>query len=165
MRFLRLATIFAVVRRRIGVYMKKFMVVLLFQLGSILILTACNIETQDQTKIEDSTLDESMPFVDLTRDDIVGIKIFEASLDSEISLSDSETVKMIDLLNDVVIYEEVTEETIVGQMIHIKINKTDNTSIWIKCASPYFIIDDVWYKAAYEPSEEINRYVNDEIIN
>ncbi len=144
--------------------MKKVMI-LLIQLCCILILTACNkTKTQEQANIEDSTTEESKPFIDLTNDDVVGIKIFVASLKSEISLSEDEILEMVDLLNKVVIYEEVVEETIAGQMIQIKINKVDDTSIIVKCANPYFIIDDVWYKAEYEPCEEINKYVN-EIIN
>lgn len=138
---------------------------LLFLLCCILALTSCNnINTQEQTKIADTSTEERMPFINLTRDDVDGIKIFEASLESEIALSEDETINMVDLLNNVVIYEEVVEEERAGQMIHIKINKIDGTSIIVKEFNPYIIIDDVWYKAKYEPCEEINKYAN-EIIN
>ena len=135
--------------------------------------SACkNTDTKELLVTEDTLVEEhtatkkvlteiNKPFENLVSDDVVSISIFEASLESDITLSEDDTLQMVSLLNELVTYQEAEEEERIGQMVQVKISKSDGSLVVVKCFSPYLIIDDVWYEAEYQPMENIDKFVND----
>lgn len=124
------------------------------------------VETKEQLPPEPSvtqhTLPEkSKPFEKLISDDVTDIKIMESSLKSEITLSEDDSLHMIELINKLVITRKAEKEVRLGQMVQIILEKSDNTSVILKCFSPYLIIDDVWYEAEYEPLENVDQFANE----
>lgn len=139
--------------------MKKFIIPFLLLL--IFSLTACQDTTNQQSLTTEDTITEgNMPFENLVRDDVQEVKMFTEPLQTEVSLSEDQIIQLIEILNKVIIYEQISSQTLVGQMIQYQIVKTDGSTLTLKAITPYIIMDDVWYKAEYEPCEELNQLAN-----
>jgi hypothetical protein len=64
------------------------------------------------------------------------------------------------LLNKLEVCGKAEEEERIGQMVQIKIEKSEGSSVIVKCFYPYVMIDNICYEAEYEPLENINKFVN-----
>ncbi len=72
-----------------------------------------------------------------------------------------EIKELVDLLKDVVIYNEdhsYTEYS--GQGVTFTLVMTDGTQTSIMAYNPFLVIDGVGYKTKYEPCEALNHYAN-----
>lgn len=150
--------------------MKKSFIILLVICLTILSSACKNTNEQVETKeqltpepsvTQDTLPEKSKPFENLISDDVTEIKIMESSLKSEITLSEDDSLHMIELINKLVITRKAEEEVRLGQMVQIILEKADNTSVTLKCFSPYLIIDDVWCEAEYEPLENVDQFANE----
>lgn len=128
-------------------------------------LSACQgTENQKPFTVEESVMEVNMPFEDLVCNDVQEVKMFMEPLQTEVLLSDEQRNQLIGILNEVIIYEQISSQTLVGQMVQYQITKSDGNTFSLKTINPYIIIDDIWYKAKYEPCEELNQFAN-EIMN
>ena len=152
--------------------MKKSLIIFLAICLTILFSACKNINTNEQVEMkeqltpepsvnQDALLEKSKPFENLFSDDVTDIKIMDSSLKSKITLSEDDSLHMIELINKLLITRKAEEEVRLGQMVQIILEKADNTSITLKCFSPYLIIDDVWYEAEYEPLENVDQFANE----
>ncbi|SET03176.1 hypothetical protein [[Clostridium] polysaccharolyticum] len=110
--------------------------------------------------IKESLTENDKPFERLSSDDVASISIYEASLKSDIILLEDEALQMISLLNKLEVCGKAEEEERIGQMVQIKIEKSEGSSVIVKCFYPYVMIDNICYEAEYEPLENINKFVN-----
>jgi len=158
--------------------MRKFTVVLFILLILVVsIVTACQSEKQQNSVgIEDANIEEIItednkpeggqkPFEDVTKEDIQEVKIHVVPPDVEKNLSEEEIGQLVALLNEVVIYEEVDPESLVGQTVQFDIIKTDGSKFIIQDLGLYFVIDKVYYKTLYEPIEALNEFANKVLNN
>ena len=78
-----------------------------------------------------------------------------------ITIQITEINELVDLLKDVVIYNEdnsYTEYT--GQGVIFTLVMADGTQTSIMAYNPFLVIDGVGYKTKYEPCEALNQYAN-----
>lgn len=120
-------------------------------------MAVCRSETY---KLPSDVLEGSIPFKNLIKDDIKEVELFAVPPEVNENLSEDQIVELVTIVNKLAIYEEVSPVILSGQMVQCYIVKSDDSVLTIKCLNPYLIIDDVWYKAKYEPCEELNHFVN-----
>ena len=102
------------------------------------------------------------PFKNLTTDEIKEVTVELLPPDVTISLNEENIFALIDILNDVVIYnKDNTYGMYNGQAVIYTIVKTDGTQITVNAYNPFLIIDGVGYKTKYEPCEELSVLGND----
>lgn len=82
--------------------------------------------------------------------------------DQEFSITDGQvTAELVDLLNDVTIYEEDNSfEDYSGQWVEFELTMTDGSSKIVVAYNPFIIIDGIGYKTEYEPCEKLNAFGN-----
>lgn len=82
--------------------------------------------------------------------------------DEEFTITDEQvTVELVDLLNDVTIYEEDNSfEDYSGQWVEFELTMTDGSSKTVVAYNPFIIIDGVGYKTEYEPCEKLSAFGN-----
>lgn len=80
----------------------------------------------------------------------------------EFSITDGQvTAELVDLLNDVTIYEEDNSfEDYSGQWVEFELTMTDGSSKIVVAYNPFIIIDGIGYKTEYEPCEKLNAFGN-----
>lgn len=99
------------------------------------------------------------PFQDLTPAEITSATILLQPPDMTIQVEEPD--KLIDLLQDVVTYEEDSSYTeYVGQAVTIQLTMSDGTQTNITAYNPFLIINGIGYRTEYEPCEALNRYAN-----
>ena len=62
----------------------------------------------------------------------------------------------MDVLNEIEIGEQISEQDIVGGMIQYQITKTDGSVMKFQDMRPYIVIDDNWYKVSEEFSRKLD---------
>lgn len=73
----------------------------------------------------------------------------------------AEVKELVDLLKDVVIYNEDNSYTeYSGQAVTFTLVMTDGTQTGIMEHNPFLVIDGVGYKTKYEPCEALSQYAN-----
>lgn len=99
------------------------------------------------------------PYKDLGAEQIVSATVHLSPPDKTIQIT--ETKELVDLLKDVVIYNEdnsYTEHD--GQGVTFTLAMTDGTQTSIMAYNPFLVIDGVGYKTKFEPCEALNHYAN-----
>ena len=103
------------------------------------------------------------PYQDLTTAEIASTAVLLQPPDKTFQVEEPD--RLIELLQDVVIYEEdnsYTEYT--GQAVTIQLTMCDGTQTSITTCNPFLIIDGTGYRTEYKPCEALNRYAN-ELLN
>ena len=78
-----------------------------------------------------------------------------------ITIQITEIKELVDILKDVVIYNEDDSYTEYdGQGVTFTLVMTDGTQTSIMAYNPFLVIDGVGYKTKYEPCEALNHYAN-----
>ena len=73
----------------------------------------------------------------------------------------TEMTELVNLLKDVVIYQEDNSYTeYCGQGVIFTLTMADGTQTSIMAYNPFLVIDGVGYKTKYEPCEALNQYAN-----
>lgn len=122
--------------------------------------TAC----QNEKNLQPSDTDENItnnkkPFENLAKDDIEEITVFVSPPGDEILLTEDEIIELIPILKDIIIYEKVSpKEDLSGGLVRCTITMSDGSILKVDDISPYIVIDEVWYKAKYEPIEAFNQF-------
>lgn len=100
------------------------------------------------------------PYQNLTATDISSATVLLQPPDKTLQVEEPD--RLIELLQDVVIYEEddsYTENA--GQAVTIQLTMSDGTQTSITAYNPFLIIDGIGYRTEYEPCEALNRYANE----
>ena len=99
------------------------------------------------------------PYKDLEAAQIVFAAVQLSPPDKTIQIT--ETKELVDLLKDVVIYNEDNSYTeYAGQGVTFTLVMADGTQTGIMAYSPFLVIDGVGYKTKYEPCEALSHYAN-----
>lgn len=99
------------------------------------------------------------PYKDLEAVQIVSATVQLSPPDKTIQIT--ETKELVDLLKDVVIYNEDNSYTEYdGQGVTFTLVMADGTQTSIMAYNPFLVIDGVGYKTKYEPCEALNHYAN-----
>lgn len=99
------------------------------------------------------------PFKDLKPSEIASAAVRLAPPDKTIQITEKK--ELVDLLKDVVIYNEDNSYTeYSGQAVIFMLTMADGMQIEIVAYNPFLIIDGVGYKTKYEPCEALNHYAN-----
>lgn len=107
------------------------------------------------------TTSGTRPFKDLSADDIEEVTVKLLPPDIQLAVNESETEKLVEILNKVVTYQK--DDSYIeysGQAVIFTITKTNGTQITVNAYNPFIIIDGVGYKTKYEPCEELNHLAN-----
>lgn len=103
----------------------------------------------------------SKPFKNLTVNEIKCVTVKLMPLNTETSLEEHEIEDLVDILHEVVIYNEDSSfGEYSGQSVIYTITKTDDTEIVINAYNPFIVINDNGYKTKYEPCEQLNSFGN-----
>lgn len=99
------------------------------------------------------------PYQDLEAAQILSAAVQLSPPDKTIQIT--EIKELVDLLKDVVIYNEDNSYTEYnGQGVIFTLVMTDGTQTSIMAYNPFLVIDGVGYKTKYEPCEALNHYAN-----
>lgn len=99
------------------------------------------------------------PYKDLEAVQILSAAVQLSPPDKTIQII--EIKELVDLLKDVVIYNEDNSYTeYSGQGVIFTLVMTDGTQTSIMAYNPFLVIDGVGYKTKYEPCEALNHYAN-----
>lgn len=99
------------------------------------------------------------PFNNLEPSEIVSAAVRLTPPDKTIQITEIE--KLVDYLNDVVIYDKDNSYTeYSGQGVIFTLTMADDTQTEIMAYNPFLVIDGMGYKTAYEPCEALNQYAN-----
>ncbi len=99
------------------------------------------------------------PYKDLDAVQIVSATVRLSPPDKTVQIT--EIKELVDLLKDVVIYNEDNSYTeYCGQGVIFTLVMTDGTQTSIMAYNPFLVIDGVGYKTKYEPCEALNHYAN-----
>lgn len=139
----------------------KIKIVFLISTILLIFLSACkNDASQNLQNKEDSDVNKKI-FENIVVEDIREIKLFIEAPGFEKILSNEEIKELISIFDKMIIYEPIiVDESLSGQMVQIKITKSDDSIVILKSITPYFIINDIWYSAKYESCEELNQFTN-----
>lgn len=101
------------------------------------------------------------PFQELTPDEIMAASVRLIPPDVEVALTEADVEQLVDILNDVVIYQgDSSYSEYEGQWVEFTITKQDGTEVSVAAYSPFLVMDGVGYQTKYEPCEELNRFAN-----
>lgn len=79
----------------------------------------------------------------------------------DITIEITEIKELVDLLKDVVVYNEDNSYTeYSGQGVTFTLVMADGTQTSIMAYNPFLVIDGIGYKTKYEPCEALNHYAN-----
>ena len=100
------------------------------------------------------------PYQDLTAADITSATVLLQPPDQTLRVEEPD--RLIELLQDVVIYEEDNSYAeYAGQAVTIQLTMSDGTQTDITAYNPFLIIDGIGYRTEYESCEALNRYANE----
>ena len=100
------------------------------------------------------------PYQDLTAEEILSATVQLQPPDKTLQVEELD--RLVELLRDVVIYEEDDSYTEYGgQAVTVQLTMRDGTQTRITEYSPFLIIDGTGYRTEYEPCEALNRYANE----
>lgn len=99
------------------------------------------------------------PYRNLDSSQIVSAVVRLTPPDKTIQIT--EMTELVNLLKDVVIYQEDNSYTeYSGQGVIFTLTMADGTQTSIMAYNPFLVIDGVGYKTKYEPCEALNQYAN-----
>lgn len=99
------------------------------------------------------------PYKDLDSSQIVSAVVRLIPPDETIQIT--EITELVNLLNNVVIYNEDNSYTeYCGQGVIFTLTMADGTQTSIMAYNPFLVIDGIGYKTKYEPCEALNHYAN-----
>ena len=102
----------------------------------------------------------STPFKELRAEDIASVDIVLTPPSTTFTVSyPTDIAELTALLHDVVLYEQDDSgrET-AGQLVSFRLIKTDGNTVTVGAYGNYMYLNDVCYKAKYEPSEALNAF-------
>jgi len=101
------------------------------------------------------------PFENLKKEEIKEVTLELYPPNTKTTLKENEIEKLVEILQNVVIYnEDNTYGQNNGQIVIYKIIKMDDTVIEIQAYNPFLVIDGIGYKTKYEPCEELSNLGN-----
>ncbi len=119
----------------------------MFILCCVLALTGC------------SAVRGSMPYQDISADEIVAAAVQLSPPDKTIQIED--VGPLAALLKDVVIYDEDDSYTeYSGQGVIFTLTMADGRQTSVMAYNPFLVIDGVGYRTKYEPCQALNAYAN-----
>lgn len=99
------------------------------------------------------------PYKNLDSSQVVSAMVQLTPPDKTIQIT--EMTELVNLLKDVVIYQEDNSYTeYCGQGVIFTLTMADGTQTSIMAYNPFLVIDGVGYKTKYEPCEALNQYAN-----
>lgn len=99
------------------------------------------------------------PYKNLDSSKVVSAMVQLIPPDKTIQIT--EMTELVNLLKDVVIYQEDNSYTeYCGQGVIFTLTMADGTQTSIMAYNPFLVIDGVGYKTKYEPCEALNQYAN-----
>ena len=126
--------------------MKKLLAWIL-ALGSVLGLAGCSAAG-------------TRPYKELDTTEVLSATVQLTPPDTTLQIEDLH--ELVELLKDVVIYEEDSSYTeYAGQGVIVTLTMTDGTQTSIMAYNPFLVIDGVGYRTEYEPCEALNRFANE----
>lgn len=126
--------------------MKKLLAWIL-ALGSVLGLAGCSAAG-------------TRPYKELDTTEVLSATVQLTPPDTTLQIEDLH--ELVELLKDVVIYEEDSSYTeYAGQGVIVTLTMTDGAQTSIMAYNPFLVIDGVGYRTEYEPCEALNRYANE----
>lgn len=101
------------------------------------------------------------PFKDLTTGEVTAASVRLTPPDTEVSLTEEEIVQLVNILNNVVIYQQDGSYfEYNGQWVEFTLTKQDGARLSIVAYNPFLVLDGTGYRTKYEPCEELNRFAN-----
>lgn len=138
--------------------MKKIGLLLL--LSIIMLFTGCQSTNQQTSNIENTEInivDKERMVKNLNKEDVKEVTIYaSAPWKVEFVLTSEQVSALVDVLNEIEIGEQISEQDIVGGMIQYQITKTDGSVMKFQDMRPYIVIDDNWYKVSEEFSRKLD---------
>ena len=126
----------------------KRLIVWMWAMAALLSLTGCSALTGEKR------------FKDLDVNEIASAAVHLTPPDKTLQIED--TGKLVELLKDVVLYEQDDSYTeYSGQGVTFTLTMTDGSQTNILAYNPFLVVDGVGYQTAYEPCEALNQYAND----
>lgn len=97
------------------------------------------------------------PFKDLTREDIVSAAVVVSPPDKSLEIKDEFQLNyLVDALNSVVIYKEVSMEGMVSRpLVQFTLKLKNGNTVKVEPAGAQIIVNDTGYKAKQESSLEL----------
>lgn len=106
---------------------------------------------------------KTKPLQDLTAAEVSSATVFLQPPGETLEIKDIS--RLVDLLNDVILYEKDNSYTEYGgQAVTFQLNMADGTQTKIMAYNPFIVIDGVGYRTEDAPCEALNQFAN-ELLN
>ena len=103
---------------------------------------------------------KTKPLQDLTAAEVSSATVFLQPPGETVEIKDIS--KLVDLLNDVILYEKDNSYTEYGgQVVTFQLNMADGTQTKIMAYNPFIVIDGVGYRTEDAPCEALNQFANE----
>lgn len=101
------------------------------------------------------------PLKDLESDEVLGASVRLVPPDMEMELTEAEIAQLVNLLNNVVIYQrDESYSEYAGQCVEFTLTKQDGTQLSVAVYNPFIVMDGTGYRIKHDPCEELNRFAN-----
>ena len=101
------------------------------------------------------------PFKKLAAEDIAAAEMYIIPPETTCTLDVEQTKELLNLLSEVRIYQrDDAWHEYNGQFVQFTLTMTDGSTVLVQVYNPFFIIDGVGYRTAYEPCEALNAFAN-----
>lgn len=101
------------------------------------------------------------PFKDLMPSEITAASVRLVPPDMEMELTEAEIAQLVNLLNNVVIYQrDESYSEYAGQWVEFTLTKQDGTQLSVAVYNPFIVMDGAGYRIKHDSCEELNRFAN-----